>query len=116
MRAFVGAPALLILAVVAAVSGGTAACNVVPQSRAGDGSAGVSGYTVSQVRWEPVPGNPALFASVRFQLDGPAGDVACSPDGGLSWFPCSPSGGEWVCPLGGFPVALADSLRIVATN
>ncbi len=53
MRALAGVSALLVLALVGAVFGGSAACNVVPASRAGDGSAGVSGFTVSDVPWEP---------------------------------------------------------------
>jgi len=116
LRTFAGVAGVALVALVTGAAGGSAACNVVPPSFAGDGSGSVSGYAVTNVRWDPAPGDPARLAAVRFELDAAATHVASSPDGGASWFPCSPAGTEWVCPLGGFPVALAGALRIVAVE
>lgn len=115
-RVATGFVALVLLALTVGATGGSAACNAVPLSHAGDGAGVVSGYTVADVRFEFVSSDPSAIAAVRFTLDAPATVVRCSLDGGDTWFSCAPSGGEWVCPLGGAATSLAGSLRIVAVD
>ncbi len=110
-------PLLLLLAVVAAATTGSAACNVVPPSRAGDGEGTVSGYTVSDVAFEVSPADPGTIVGVRFSLDAPAGEVTASLDGGATWAPCAPVGPlAYDCAPLSVPVTLVTSLRVVAAE
>ncbi len=87
----------LLLAGLLAVSGaavyGYAAANTVPASRAGDGSAAVSGYTITNVHYNLDAVNPQQLSSITFTIS-PAvpsgGTVRVSTDGGVTWTaPCS---------------------------
>ena len=51
------------------------AANVVPGTRAGDGSAQISGYTVSNVQYQLDGTDASLIESVSFTLDAAASSV-----------------------------------------
>ena len=99
------------------------ASNVVPATKAGDGSAGITGYQVSAVRYNLNVSNPQNIDSLTFTLDSapPAGSTVKiqvdTPAG--SWFTCTMSGTPAVnasCPTVGATVALADQLTVVAAD
>ncbi len=115
--------ALAALGVVATSAFGFAASNNMAGagSNAGDGTAGISGYTVSNVHYTLNATNPANIDSVSFGL-APAvpatGSVSARLVTGGSWFPCSLNGAGTVatCAVSGVTVAAADLLQVVAAQ
>jgi hypothetical protein len=107
-----------VLATVAAASYGFAAANTVPASRAGDGSAAVSGYTISNVHYNLDFLNPQQLASVTFTIS-PAvpatGTVRISTDGGATWGATCGTGSNITCTTSA-SVASVTSLRVVAAQ
>ena len=97
---------------------GFAAANTVPATYAGDGSGGISGYTVSNIAYTlNSDGNPSTIDQVTFNLNAAAGQAYISFDGGSNWHTCSISGGTSVtCGSLSASVASALSLRVVASN
>lgn len=107
-----------VLAVVAAASYGFAASNTVPASRAGDGSAAVSGYTVTNVHYTLNSINPQQLAAITFTIS-PAvpasGTIRVSTDGGATWTaPCT-TGTSITCTSTA-SVASITGLRVVAAQ
>lgn len=81
--------ALLVAGVLTAGAGLTAA-NTVPDSRAGDGSGTISGYTVSNIDYTVLASDPTLMDQVTFDLDadpGATGEVKVNTDG--AWHDCT---------------------------
>lgn len=82
-----------LTAVAAAVGiGGLAftASNTVPDSKAGDGSGAVSGYTISNVHYNLKTADPTTFDSVTFDLSStPASTSTIKAKVGGSWYDCT---------------------------
>lgn len=108
----------LVAFVFAGVATAFAAANTVPDTRAGDGSGTISGYTVTNVQYHLNSSNPASIDSVSFTLDAAAGTVQIKlVSSGSTWYSCSNTGGNnWSCTTTGATVLSADQLRVIATN
>lgn len=112
--------ALLVMLILAAVLGTSAYAftdnNVISAQVAGDGSATVSGYNVSNVHFS-IPDDPTDGTTVTFTLDGAANTVEASGNpAGTSLVPCSNTGGnDWSCDLAQTLHDVQD-LRIAASN
>lgn len=105
-----------LLAVVTAASYGFAASNTVPVSRAGDGSAAVSGFSIANVHYNLDPINPQQLTSVTFSISPsvPAGGtVRVSTNGGATWSPPCGTGATITCTTTA-TVASVTGLRVVA--
>jgi len=106
------------LAAVAAASYGFAAANTVPATRAGDGAAAVSGYTVTNVHYNLNAANPQQLASVTFTISPavpPTGTVRVSTDGGATWGAACTTGSSITCTTSA-TVASVTGLRVVAAQ
>lgn len=115
--------ALAVFAIVAVSAFGFAAANTMPtDTKAGDGTSPITGYTVTNVSYTLDTADPATITAVSFTLDAAASTVAVTI--GQDTDPaqsstCSPAGGSnWTC--GSFTTApsveLADELRVVAAQ
>ena len=107
---------MLILALILAASVyGFAAANDVPDTYAGDGTGGISGYIITNVVYD-LGADPSTIDGVDFTLDNPASQVHITLNGG-SWTSCGASGvGNTVSCTISLSVLAANSLRVVATN
>ncbi len=108
--------AVAVIAVVAMAAFGFAAANTVPASNAGDGSAAISGYTVSAVTYT-LGANPQNLANVKFQL-APVGatSVQASVTGAAPYTACTgPVAGVWTCAVTD-AVTAATSLQVIAAQ
>jgi hypothetical protein len=106
------------LAAVATASYGFAASNVVPATRAGDGAAPVSGYTVTNVHYNLDASNPQQLASITFTISPavpPAGTVRVSTDGGVTWGATCGTGSSITCTTSA-SVASVTGLHVVAAQ
>jgi hypothetical protein len=118
--------AALLLALIFAVSAyAFAAANTVPSSGAGDGSATISGYTITNVTYDTnTDSNPGTIDQVSFDLTPNAGAGAATEvyvklvNAGGSWYTCSAGAVlDWDCTIGGAVTTLAaDELRVVAAQ
>lgn len=115
--------AVLLALILAAAVYGFAAGNTVPDSHAGDGDGGVSGYTVSNISYTLDSSDPTKVASVSFSLDNTASDVYAAVGDNASptnwtWSnACSLSGSTWTCTFATEPSVLdIYRLRVVATG
>ncbi|MGH2806515.1 MAG: hypothetical protein ACRDKT_04490 [Actinomycetota bacterium] len=95
------------------------ASNTVPATRAGDGSAAITGFTVTNVQYNPSALDPTLLASYEFDLDATASVVNAKPvTGQLLYDSCTNTvGNHWSCPAtAGTTIVSLDNLRVVATQ
>jgi len=112
---------LAALGIMAMAVVGYANSNTVPGSHAGDGSGGVSGYTVSNIHYTLDGTNPATTTSVSFTVDTAipnTGTTRLSFDNGSTWLPtnaCSSSGTTVTCTAAVTVLSL-QSLRVVAAE
>jgi len=97
--------------------------NTVTTSKAGDGSAAVSGYAVTGVTYNLNSSDPSLIDSVAFDLDAAATNVAAgiadSSANEKYSDACTASGTHWTCTFSGanIPTVLeAVSLRVIAAE
>jgi hypothetical protein len=95
------------------------ASNTVSAQVAGDGTAGVSGYTVSNVHFS-IPDDPTAGTTVTFHLSGTASTVKASGStDGTGLVSCSvvgaPANDDWSCDLTQ-TLTSADNLRVAASN
>jgi len=118
---------VVLVAVLVAVGFAYAAENTVPVTGAGDGVEQISGYTVTEVHYTLVDGNPANIAMVDFKLT-PDSPLTFAPttvrvqlitDG--AWFECNPPvspSTHWTCNITGTGVTVlaANNLRVVAAQ
>lgn len=105
-------------AVVAGASYAFAASNTVPASRAGDGSAAVSGYAVTNIHYNLNISNPQALSSVTFTIAPavpPSGTVRVSLDGGGTWVSACTTGASITCTTSA-PVTGITGLRVVAAQ
>ena len=96
------------------VSDAYTASNGVPGAAAGVGSGTISGYAISEVRYEL---DGAAVSAVSFSLDPPearTASVRVSAAG--AWFPCTIAAGVAACALGAVPVAGLERLTVVAAG
>lgn len=112
---------LIVALVFASTAYALAASNTLADAgKAGDGSNTVSGYTVTGVTYNLDAGNPSLIASVEFDLDALASDVAASlsdnPFTTETWATtCTNVVNHWTCTFPAGTTAVdADSLRVIA--
>jgi hypothetical protein len=82
---------------------------------AGQGSAALSGYTVSNIRFVPSH-DAARLAAVSFAIEPAAArTVRVQLSAGSAWFTCQNTVGHVVCPTASEPaVATATALNVVA--
>ena len=111
--------ALAIFSVIAVSAFGFAEANTfnggTDAGRAGDGSGTISGYNVTNIRYNLNEANPSNLDSVTFDLDASATNVKARVNAG-TWATCT--GGpttDWTCNVGG-TVASATSLQVVAAD
>lgn len=111
---------LLVVFVIVAISASAyafAAANTVPDTKAGDGSGAVSGYTVTSVAYTLNGTNPSTLDSVSFDLGAAATQVEVQLVSAGSWYACTLDAGTvWECDTTGLTVATIDQLRVVATS
>jgi hypothetical protein len=121
LRIFVIVVVVFSLATVAYAS---AAANTVDASKAGDGNAAVSGYTVTAIHYT-LAADPTLISAVTFDLGAAAGTgkVQVGIGTGASpftytYFGCTLSSGtEWTCPITSSQTVLGiTSLRVIAAE
>jgi hypothetical protein len=107
--------ALLALAVIlSAATYGFAAANNVPAGVAGEGSAAISGYTVSNVVYTLDNSDPTQFDSVAFTLDANASDVYAGLGNGtvIYWTSCSGGPTSFTCDLTGSSVSVSAAIEL----
>ncbi len=108
----------------ASVAYGFAASNTVPSTHAGDGSAAISGYTVTNVHYTLNTTNPANIDTVSFTVAPavPAGGTVYVKllNAGTTFTGCTVTGGTNVtCPSSGalgVTALAADELRVIAAQ
>ena len=113
--------ALLPVLAMSAVAFAFAAANTVPESGAGDGSATISGYAVTNVSYTLNATNPANIDSVAFEVNPIAGASAPTTvkarlvtDG--TWYACSGGPVNWTCNVTGVTALAANNLQVVAAQ
>ncbi|MEW5827704.1 MAG: hypothetical protein AB1846_02350 [Chloroflexota bacterium] len=112
---------LIVALAFASTAFAMAASNTLADAgKAGDGSNTVSGYTVTGVTYNLNPANPALIASVEFDLDAAASSVQASlTDAALTETfadACTNTGNHWTCTFTGVTALDAASLRVIAAQ
>ena len=111
---------LVLVVLVLALSGFTyafAASNTVPASKAGDGSAVISGYTVTNVKYNLDGTTPSNIASVTFTLSAPATSASIRIVSGGNWYACTiASSTNVTCLTPSATVLSADLLQVVAAD
>ena len=110
---------LAVSAIFAAASYGFAGTNTVDATQAGDGSAAISGYAITAVRYT-LNANPTIVDSVAFTIT-PAPTTGATVKARLSssgsWFDCNGTGTAYSCPTSGSPtVTSATQLQVVAAQ
>lgn len=89
-------PVVAFAGIVAVAGSGFAAANTVPTTKAGDGLAVISGYTISSVKYGLNGTNPANVDAVTFTLDSaPATGSTVKirlVSTGTTWYSCTVSG------------------------
>ncbi len=113
---------LVALLCAGVLAGGTyayTASNTVAATRAGDGSAAVTGYAVTNVTYVQSASDPTLLASYSFDLDGTATTVRAKPVTAQAIYDtCTNTAGTtWSCPAtAGTTMLSLDNLRVIASQ
>lgn len=95
------------------------AANTVPATNAGDGSAAISGYTITAVSYTLNGANPQNLDAVDFTIAPiTAGTVEVQVTSGGSWYSCTNTAGAVSCATTApqATVLAADQLTVVATD
>lgn len=94
------------------------ATNTVPASNAGDGSATISGYTITNVQYQLEAANPANIDSVSFTTSANAGTVKAKVvASSTTYTDCTGGPTSWSCDFASNPtVVSADQLRVIAVQ
>jgi hypothetical protein len=119
-RSLKTATVLLIVLVLSMSIYAFAAANTVPASLAGDGSGGITGYTVSVIHYVLNATNPGNVDSVTFTLSAApvaGGTVKISLDG-TNWYSCTNVTTAVTCVTTApqATVLLATNLRVVVAQ
>ena len=105
---------ILFTAVVAFAFQGQASAEAMAVPTRGEGTGGISGYTVTNLEFQLAP-DPTQIGAVAFELDGPAREVWVSFDAGGPFFPCQGlAGTRWVCELEGVGTGEVSEISISA--
>ena len=105
--------------VVAVTASGFAAANTVPTSKGGDGAGTISGYTVSNIKYNLNASDPRNIDSVNLDLDTAPPASATKKiklvASGSTWYSCTNSGVTLTCNTTSpqATVAASDELRVV---
>jgi len=103
----------------ASVATAYAAANIVPDSKAGDGSGVISGYTVSAIHYN-LNSTPTTIDTVTFNLNStPAAGSTITirlVAGGPTWYTCTNLLAAVTCTTTGAPVTTANSLQVVVSD
>jgi hypothetical protein len=111
-----------LVLILAAATYAFADANIVPASKAGDGSGGITGYTVSAIHYN-LNATPTTIDSVTFTLN--SAPITGSTikikliAAGSTWFTCTNAGTAVTCNNGSTlsaPVSTADSLEVVVAD
>lgn len=109
---------VLVVIAISVTAYAFAAANTVPNTKAGDGSGTVSGYTITGVAYTLNGTDPSTLDSVSFDVGAAAATVKAqlvSSTG--SWYACTlTSGTAWSCDTTGLTVSSINELRVVATS
>ncbi|MGH2746298.1 MAG: hypothetical protein ACRDKB_00015 [Actinomycetota bacterium] len=114
--------AVLFAGVLAAGTYAFTAANTVAASKAGDGSNTITGYTVSNVKYNLDATDPSKVSSYEFDLDATARQVKAKIVSGSTVYesctvPNVLSPNHWLCtPVTPPTVTSADQLRVIATQ
>ena len=111
--------AIVFAGLLAAATYAFTAANTVPATQAGDGSAAITGFAVTNVSYNLDAVNPANIASYEFDLDGTAGEVkARILSTQVGYDTCvNTLLNHWVCTPTISPTALSvDTLRVIAVQ
>jgi len=94
------------------------ATNTVPATSAGDGSAAISGYTISSVQYQLESGAPANLDSVTFTTSAAANTVKAKVQASSTTYTdCTGGPTAWTCDFSPNPtVVSADQLRVIAVQ
>jgi hypothetical protein len=98
-----------------------AAANTVPDTKAGDGTGAVSGYTVTSVVYTLNATDPSTLDSVEFDLGAAAatGKVKAQLVATTgTWYTCTQVGVTtvWTCNTTGLTASSVNQLRVVASS
>jgi len=97
------------------------AANVVPDSKAGDGSGEITGYEASDIHYELNDVDPSIIDAIEFTLDSEpvAGSTmkVQAVDGG-TWYDCVNAGEDLTCDTTGtqLDVLDVDQLRVIVAD
>ncbi|HTX91150.1 MAG TPA: hypothetical protein VMC09_08035 [Anaerolineales bacterium] len=106
----------LVAFILASITYAYAASNTVDNNKAGDGSAGISGYTVTAVTYTLDSSNPVNVTMAQITLNSSAATVKIRLATGGTLFPCSGGPTVWNCPISGVTVTGATNLEVVAAQ
>lgn len=108
---------LAAAATLATISTGLTASNVVPGSRAGDGTSTVSGYTVAGVGYTLNAATPTNVDAVTFTIS-PTSATSVRAKLAGAWYSCTNSSGSVSCPTTSpqATVGAVSSLQVVAVG
>ena len=110
---------ILIALILTVATFAFAAANTMPTTTsAGDGERAISGYTVSNVKYNLDATNPANISTVTFTIaPAAASTVKIQLVSGGTWFDCTNTAGAVSCSVSGSVTALnAANLRVVASE
>ncbi len=95
-----------------------AAANTVPDTKAGDGTGVVSGYTVTDIVYTLNATTPTTLDEVSFDLGAAATQVKAQLVATTgTWYACTlDTGTVWQCDTTGLTVTSIDQLRVVAAS
>lgn len=109
---------VLVITILATAAYAFAASNTVPASNAGEGSAVIGGYTVTNVTYTYSTANPSMLTFVDFDIAPAATKAGVSLVTGGTLTDCGAltAGGTHAhCPVN-VSVLSADRLRVVSSN
>ena len=95
-----------------------AASNTVPDTKAGDGTGAVSGYTVTGVAYTLNAPTPPTLDMVSFDVGAAATQVKVQLVATTgTWYTCTlDTGTVWECDTTGLTVSTIDQLRVIAAS
>ncbi|MBK8781379.1 MAG: hypothetical protein IPO22_06165 [Anaerolineales bacterium] len=112
---------VIVVVILSAATYAFAAANTVPDTKAGDGTGTVSGYTVTDVVYTLNATTPTTLDSVSFDLGAAAatGKVKAQLVATTgTWYTCTQVGVTtvWTCDTSGLTASSIDQLRVVAAS
>ena len=112
---------VIVVIILSAATYAFAAANTVPDTKAGDGTGTVSGYTVTDVVYTLNATTPTTLDSVSFDLGAAAatGKVKAQLVATTgTWYTCTQVGVTtvWTCDTSGLTASSIDQLRVVAAS